>query len=94
MIYIIHKQELYILELLMRLTVYAINFATFLMLIAYAPAHACNVCHSKDPKMVKMHAALGFKDCFVCHGPAAKRIPQDQKTQMDTDPLCSGCHKK
>jgi len=44
--------------------------------------------------MVKMHAALGFKDCFVCHGPASKRLPQDQKTEMDADPLCSGCHKK
>jgi predicted CXXCH cytochrome family protein len=71
-----------------------IIIAAFLMLIAWSPASACNVCHSKDPKMVNMHKAQGFKDCFVCHGPGSKRLAQDQKTQMDIDPLCTGCHKK
>jgi predicted CXXCH cytochrome family protein len=94
MIYIIHKYEQYILKLIMRLSVYIISLATFLILIAYTPAYACNVCHSKDPKMVDMHRALGFKDCFVCHGPGSKRLALDQKKQMNTDPLCFGCHRK
>jgi predicted CXXCH cytochrome family protein len=65
-----------------------------LMLISYSPSSACNVCHSKNPKMVKMHAELGFKDCFNCHGPGKKTAYQDQPTRMNVDPLCIGCHRK
>lgn len=54
---------------------------------------ACTVCHSKNPKMVKMHEALGFKDCFTCHGPGSKRVPGTQKEQMQDDPLCMNCHR-
>ena len=54
---------------------------------------ACTVCHSKNPRMVKMHEALGFKDCFSCHGPKSRRVPGTQKEQMQKDPLCMNCHK-
>jgi predicted CXXCH cytochrome family protein len=66
-------------------------------LILPAPAEvsaACNVCHSKNPKMVKMHEALQFKDCFKCHGSGQVKKGEEQKTQMVNDPLCAGCHKK
>lgn len=55
---------------------------------------ACNECHSKNPKMVKMHAELGYKDCFNCHGRGMKKDPEEKKSQMLTDERCSGCHKK
>ena len=56
-------------------------------------ADACAVCHSKDPKMVRMHEALEFKDCFLCHGPAAKRSADPQQ-QMSADKLCVRCHTR
>jgi len=81
-------------ELSMRLSVYTIGFVAFLMLITWSPASACTICHSKNPKMVNMHKALGFKDCFKCHGPGKKTSSENQSTQMITDPLCVDCHKK
>ena len=56
-------------------------------------AIACNSCHSKNPKMVLMHQALGFKDCPKCHGPFQKKFPGGPKEQMSKDPRCIGCHK-
>jgi len=53
---------------------------------------ACNVCHSKNPKMVNMHRELGFKDCFKCHGPTSKRTKGD--LEMKTSSLCRDCHLK
>ena len=52
----------------------------------------CKVCHSKNPKMVAMHTALEFKDCFKCHGPGGLWPPERRKEQMSTDLLCTGCH--
>ncbi len=57
-------------------------------------AFQCNVCHSKNPKMVKMHQALGYKDCFKCHGFKGKKSKEELKVQMVTDDLCKGCHLK
>ncbi len=57
-------------------------------------ASGCNVCHSKNPKMVRMHQELGFKDCFNCHGQALEKSPEKQKAQMTGDPRCVPCHKK
>jgi len=62
-----------------------------LVLFSGPPSLACNECHSKDPKMVRMHQALEFKDCFLCHGPASKRIG-DKMTPNAADPLCTRCH--
>ena len=78
----------------MRFIQYATMSAIFLILMASPPAYACNVCHSKNPKMARMHEALGFRDCFICHGPGSKRIAQQQSVQMTSDPLCVNCHKK
>lgn len=55
---------------------------------------ACTVCHSKNPKMVRMHEALGYKDCFVCHGPTAKKSTEDPKERMTSDALCIRCHAR
>ena len=78
---------------ILRFNVYMPIIAAFLMVV-WSPAQACNVCHSKNPKMVNMHKALGFKDCFNCHGPGSKRTSQSQAKQMTSDPLCVDCHKK
>ena len=54
-------------------------------------AYACTVCHSKNPKMVLMHEALEFKDCFVCHGPNSKRSGE-RKNEKSNAELCVRCH--
>ena len=54
---------------------------------------ACNECHSKNPKMVRMHSALGFKNCFTCHGPA-KELPVNERiNERSSDVRCMPCHK-
>jgi predicted CXXCH cytochrome family protein len=94
MMQIIDDLREYILKSEMRLNIYPAIICISLTLISYSPSSACNVCHSKNPKMVKMHEALGFKDCFNCHGPGKKASSLDQPTRMSSDPLCVGCHKK
>jgi hypothetical protein len=65
-----------------------------IVLLSPASSLACNVCHSKNPKMVRMHEALEFKNCFTCHGPGAKKMDGDPKTAMMSDERCFQCHKK
>ncbi|HSB32619.1 MAG TPA: hypothetical protein VLD55_13535 [Candidatus Sulfobium mesophilum] len=72
---------------------------TFLMVAAgLAPAgqaaSGCNVCHSKNPRMVRMHEELGFKDCFKCHGQGLQKTPEGRKAQMLGDGRCISCHNK
>lgn len=72
---------------------------TFFMLVCVLlllrpPAFGCNVCHSKNPKMVNMHKELGYKDCFNCHGMGKKRTPEEQLMQRENDQRCVRCHKK
>ena len=55
---------------------------------------ACNECHSKDPKMVRMHSALGFKGCFACHGPAKELPVKERISERPSDERCMPCHKK
>ncbi len=57
-------------------------------------ARECTVCHSKNPKMVKMHAALGFKDCSKCHSKMTRISFEEQKAMMFRDERCIGCHVK
>jgi hypothetical protein len=52
----------------------------------------CGECHSKNPKMVRMHEALEFKGCFQCHGSGRLKPRPEQRRQMMTDPLCVRCH--
>lgn len=69
---------------------------TLFLLIAIgtsSPAHACTVCHSKNPKMVRMHEALGFKECFRCHKPGSMKSGTGGREQlMTTDERCIPCH--
>jgi hypothetical protein len=44
--------------------------------LAIHEAYGCNVCHSKNPKMVKMNEELGLKDCFNCHGQGMAKTPE------------------
>ncbi len=69
-------------------------FAAVALFVIHADAFGCNVCHSKNPKMVKMHKELEYKDCFNCHGIGQRRSPEDQKRLMVTDQRCIRCHKK
>lgn len=64
------------------------------LMLSQSTATACNVCHSKNPKMVRMHAALEYKDCFDCHGPAATKSAGGLKKQMVLDDRCTRCHGK
>jgi len=64
------------------------------VILIHSPAFACNECHSKNPKMVKMHQELGYKDCFVCHGSGGKKSLEEQRIRMVNDKLCVRCHKK
>lgn len=72
-----------------------IFFTTLILLSMFAEPNAfqCNQCHSKNPKMINMHKALGYKDCFKCHGINAKIDKKNIKTQMLIDDRCVGCHK-
>lgn len=61
----------------------------------------CNVCHSKNPAMVKMHKALKGRNCFDCHRMGeklmGKGIPKDKAAQLkrrETEEICFECHKK
>lgn len=59
------------------------------------PEAACSECHSKNPKMRKMHEALGYKDCFKCHRFSQMNRGADERAaQMYSDPLCTDCHKR
>ncbi|QWV93255.1 cytochrome c3 family protein [Geomonas oryzisoli] len=75
-----------------------------LSLLLAAPAaygFECNVCHSKNPAMVKMHKALKGRNCFDCHKMGeklmGKGIPKDKAAQIkrrETEEICFECHKK
>lgn len=60
----------------------------------YSYSSACNVCHSKNPKMVKMHAELGYKDCFTCHMPGKRKSAEEWRQQREKDEKCIRCHKR
>lgn len=74
--------------------IFCISLAAALMLLGRPYAFGCNVCHSKNPKMVKMHQELEYKNCFNCHNPSRKRTAEDQKAQMAGDDRCIRCHRK
>jgi hypothetical protein len=73
---------------------FAAILTIFIMLSLHPPgAEAkCTVCHSKNPKMVRMHKALEFKGCFNCHFNDRIAKPNEMPRQMRTDPLCKDCH--
>ena len=64
-------------------------------------AMECNVCHSKNPAMVRMHAATKLKEigCFDCHKIGEKLMgkgqPKDRESLLKrrvTDASCMNCH--
>ena len=68
-----------------------------------ARAFECNVCHSKNPAMVRMHKATQAKGtgCFDCHRVGEKLMGKGQPKDRDSllkrrvaDPVCVGCHGK
>lgn len=65
-----------------------------LALLAAPPSLACNVCHSKNPKMVRMHEQLEFKDCFKCHFNGSLKKGEEMEVMMQNDERCVRCHKK
>ncbi|MGE5894225.1 MAG: cytochrome c3 family protein [bacterium] len=64
------------------------------LLSGQAPLFGCAVCHSKNPKVVKMHAEPRNKACFRCHGSGRIKNQEELSKQMTGDPLCTGCHKE
>lgn len=68
--------------------------AAVVILFSQTPLFACNVCHSKNPKMVAMHSKEENRVCFRCHGTGKIKPKKEQPKQKATDPLCNGCHKK
>ncbi len=83
-----------------------LTLALFLISCACAaPAGAfqCNVCHSKNPAMVKMHREVQEKGigCFDCHKMGEKLMgkarPKDRASLLarrSSEAVCAGCHGK
>lgn len=74
---------------------------TLLVCLGRAHAFECNVCHSKNAAMVRMHKATQAKGtgCFDCHKVGEKLMGNGQPKDRDSllkqriaDPLCVGCH--
>jgi len=76
----------------MRLGKMCIIFLVVIVFLSDSFAFACNSCHSKNPKMVKMHKELGFQNCFECHGSGKIKPKEEQQNQMENDKLCIKCH--
>lgn len=89
MIQIMPLKERGVYTAFMKPTVMLLSLLCALLVPVSAPA-ACNVCHSKDPKMKRMHSALEYKNCFDCHGPSAKPTDRDKRSE---DLRCMPCHK-
>ena len=86
---------------------YALSFVTLccglLIISARLDAFECNVCHSKNPAMVRMHKATQAKGigCFDCHKMGEKLMgkgpPKDRESlvkRRETDQACFACHGK
>ncbi len=68
---------------------------------ANALAFECNVCHSKNPAMLKMHKAAKGQGCFGCHKAGEKLMgkgqPKDTESLMKrraTEEVCLPCHSR
>lgn len=71
----------------------------FVVAATGADAFECNVCHSKNPAMVRMHQALKGQGCFGCHKVGAKLMgkgqPKDTESLLkrrQTEDICLPCH--
>jgi len=83
------------------------TLALFLSLwsVAATTVHGfqCNVCHSKNPAMVRMHKAIQAREigCFNCHKAGEKLLgkaqPKDREASLARRPVdlpCMECHQK
>lgn len=75
--------------------------AISLLLAVRVNAFECNVCHSKNPKMVAMHKALQGQNCFGCHKVGERLMGKAQPKDRDallkrraTEAECLPCHGK
>lgn len=73
--------------------------ALTLLVATNAYSFECNVCHSKNPAMVKMHTALRGQGCFGCHKVGEKLMgkgqPKDKQSLLQrrqVEVLCLPCH--
>jgi hypothetical protein len=86
---------------------YMLRYIPVLLFLGAFPmtAHAfkCNVCHSKNPAMVRMHRAVQEKEigCFDCHrigeklmGKAQAKDRESLLRRRETEDSCRGCHIK
>jgi hypothetical protein len=75
--------------------------AATLSLASRGGAFECNICHSKNPKMIAMHKVLQGQGCFGCHKVGeqlmGKGAPKDRDSllkQRVTEAVCLPCHGK
>ena len=56
------------------------------LLSAQAEAFKCNVCHSKNPAMVRMHKSIQLKEigCFDCHKIGEKLMGKGRQMNQET----------
>jgi hypothetical protein len=73
--------------------------AVALMFPPSVQAFECKVCHSKNPRMVAMHKALGGQNCFGCHqvgeklmGKSKPKDPDSLLRRRVTEAECLPCH--
>ncbi len=78
---------------------HVVTLTVFLFLATGADAFECNVCHSKNPAMVRMHQALKGQSCFGCHKVGAKLMGKGQPKDHDSllkrrqsEEICLPCH--
>jgi hypothetical protein len=76
-----------------------ISLSITMLVVSAASAFECNVCHSKNPKMVAMHKALDGQNCFGCHKVSEKLMGKSKLKDLDsllkrrvTEPECLPCH--
>ncbi len=85
-----------------RFTAFAAHLLFWLFVITpCARGFQCNVCHSRNPAMVRMHKAVQEKEigCFDCHKMGEKLMGKAKPTDLaslmarrSAEPYCVGCH--
>jgi len=84
-----------------KLHLFAVSALLFGIFAETASAMECNVCHSKNPAMVRMHKATQASEisCFDCHKIGEKLMgkgqPKDRESQLKrrtAEPICKRCH--
>ena len=78
----------------MKIAIAAVVLVFMLATSLYAEFQ-CGECHSKDPKLKRMHEALQFKGCPKCHVSRSEmKFTDEAKANRGKDPRCIPCHDK